>query len=186
MFASPGAEDVTSWSRDGKYLIYNTLSPNGGQELWRITLPEKSAAPLFSTSQSGTGAEMSPDGGWIAFASDETGRNEVWVRGVPPQTEKRRVSNGGGYMARWRADGRELFYIEQPTRRLMAVPVTIGRTLELGTPVALFERPYLLGPSYDATPDGQRFLVRRRGELANHITLIQNWMEVLRKSQSAK
>lgn len=87
-------------------------------------------------------------------------------------------------MPRWRADGRELFDVEQPTSRLMAVSVKIGPRLDLSAPVALFERSYLLGPSYDVTPDGQRFLVRSHGDLANHITLVQNWTETVRKAEN--
>ena len=106
---------------------------------------------------------FSPDDRWIAYASNETGRWEVFVESFPPSGSRSQVSTDGGSQPLWRRDGRELFFLA-PDRKLMAVPVTTGATFTRGIPRSLFEtrmRPtYAPYPvNYDATPDGQRFLM---------------------------
>ena len=181
LFSSPTNDDVTSWSSDGRLLIFNSSDGHGGQELWGLTLPQQTATRLF-TNQQAYGGEISPDRRWIAFESGETGSAEVWIRGFPPSIEKHRISTNGGRGARWRADSRELFYVEPSTRKIMSVSVLAQQPLAVTTPVPLFERQASIPtPSYDVTADGQRFLVRRNPNQEGRfpITLLQNWTELL-------
>jgi hypothetical protein len=109
-------------------------------------------------------AVFSPDGRWVAYVSNESGRSEVYVQPFQAPGEKRRVSSDGGTRPRWPRDA-ELFYLGADNR-LMVVPVTSGANLELGTPVSLF-RPEpavrffnsAVHSDYDVTSDGQRFLI---------------------------
>lgn len=129
---------------------------------------------------------FSPDGKWVAYQSNETGRDEIWVRGFSPGNLKAGgkwlVSVGGGADPRWRADGKELFYLA-PDRSLMAVPVKSGKTFERGSPQTLFRTQALLNaePSYAVTPDGQRFLVRTTRDQAASATVVLNWMAELKQ-----
>jgi hypothetical protein len=131
---------------------------------------------------------LSPDGRWVAYASDESGVFEVYVQAFPDGGNKRVVSSGGGAEPRWRADGRELFYVSAD-RRLMVVPTTRGPVFEVGKPEALFEMNvrdlvafYL--KRYEVTPDGQRFVVQElmaRGS-PSPLTVVVNWPALLPKA----
>jgi Tol biopolymer transport system component len=175
------AED---WSSDGKFLVYNAL-PRGGQDLWVLPLSGGDEKPraLLEEAFSEHQAQFSPNGRWIAYTSDETGRSEVYVQTFPPAGGKWQVSTAGGLVAKWRRDGKELFYIER--NKLMAVEVnTDGSTFEAGIPKALFEthiglirrNPYLV------TGDGQRFLIITPVEqTTSPITVVLNWFEELKR-----
>ena len=119
--------------------------------------------PFKQTSDSENWAAFSPDGKWVAYSSTEAGDPEVYVAPFPPAASARRwlVSKGGGTQARWRRDGKELFYLS-PTRRIMAVDVDgRGAELEAAAPRPLFEirLPYGQYHAFDVTADGQKFLV---------------------------
>jgi hypothetical protein len=129
-------------------------------------------------------AQFSPDGRWIAYQSDESGRYEVFLRTFDRAGQSVPVSPGGGEQPRWRRDGRELFYIA-PDGRLMSVPIGLsrdGQNVEPGTPAALFDthiraaNPFTGGIQY-MVADGQRFLVSKFTANANTspITVILNW-----------
>ena len=122
-------------------------------------------------------ARFSPDGRWIAYESNETGRLEIHIRPFPGPGRETQVSTNGGTNAQWRRDGREIFYLS-PDNRLMAVPIRLpvsGAMIEIGTPIALFSAPP--GSQYTASPDGQRFLINTPTEDASTlpITVILNW-----------
>ena len=131
-------------------------------------------------------AQLSPDGHWIAYASDESGRWEVYVQSFPVLGAKRAISTGGGSEPQWRRDGRELFYIT-PDGTLMAVDVSSGATLQVTRPTPLFKTP-IPAPGemntrrnhYVASPDGQRFLVNAAGDAQESITVLVNWTSKLR------
>ena len=129
--------------------------------------------------------QVSPDGRWLAYHSVESGRYEVYVQSFPaPGAGKWQISKDGGTDARWRGDGRELFYYALDGR-LMAVPITGSTALEVGVAVPLFEARMLNGPGpqagfkqqYDVTRDGQRFLlnVPLEGSASSPITVVVNW-----------
>ncbi len=125
-------------------------------------------------------AQLSPDGRWLTYDSDASGRMDVYVRPFAKPGAERVVSPGGGFGPRWRRDGRELFYIA-PDGHLMAVPMAPGKALDPGPAHVLFDArlgvlPYDL-PEYDSTPDGQRFLVNKvAGPVAPEaVNLLFDW-----------
>jgi Tol biopolymer transport system component len=120
-------------------------------------------------------ARFSPDGRWLAFSSDESGRFEVYLAAFPGPGEKVQLSTSGGYGLAWRRDGKELYYLSSDGK-LMAVQVrSSGPSIQADAPQVLFE-PHPLATAFDAAPDGQRFLVVSSGlEQSPPITLIQNW-----------
>jgi hypothetical protein len=127
---------------------------------------------------------FSPDGRWLAYASNESGRFEIYVKPFPEPGGKWQVSTGGGLEPRWRGDGKELFYLA-PDDKVMAVEVGTGAAFEAGTPQALFVTSLknASGSHYDVTPDGQRFLLNRPigEESSPPITLVQNWTAFLNR-----
>jgi hypothetical protein len=130
---------------------------------------------------------FSPDGAFVAYTSDVSGRSQVYVQPFPATGGLWQVSTDGGFEPRWRADGRELFFIGLD-RRLMAVPVRTGASFEHTAPVPLFTtRVPSLGnffrTNYSVTRDGQRFLVKTIAEnsTTTSITVVTNWLELLKK-----
>ena len=166
----------TDWSRDGKYVIYQR-----GTDLWFVTIPELRATQFLKASSTLKNGQFSPDGKWVAYSSNESGRWEVYVTSFPEAHGKWQVSNSGGDQPRWRSDGKELFYFA-PDSRLMAVPVKTGGNFDAGTPTALFQaNPRELVAtseqfSYAVSNDGQNFLVNT--QLKTEITpmsVVLNW-----------
>ncbi len=152
----------TDVSSDGRYLAYET----GDRSIVRVrALSEDPRATTYgpSTSAQSQGV-FSPDGRWLSYTSDSSGRFEVYVDGVPEPGTRTQVSANGGSSARWSRDGKELFYMV-PDGTLMAVPILSQQPLEFGQPTALFQfatpsRGLPGGkPSYDVAADGQRFIV---------------------------
>jgi eukaryotic-like serine/threonine-protein kinase len=130
------------------------------------------------------GARFSPDGRRLAYFSLESGRPEVYVVPFPGPGGKWQVSTGGGIWPRWRRDGKEIFYLSTDNKVMAAEVKSSGSSFEIGTVRALFEtRPYRGGgAAFDATADGQRFIVDYAGEQpAAAITLVVNWTADLKK-----
>jgi eukaryotic-like serine/threonine-protein kinase len=122
---------------------------------------------------------LSPDGQWLAYCSDESGRYEVYVQSFPGGGSKRQVSSSGGIGPRWRGDGKELFY-HASDGKLMAVAVKGGASFEADVPVALFEfraGGNVIGPYFDVTKDGQKFLLSTivETEAVTPLTVVVNW-----------
>jgi eukaryotic-like serine/threonine-protein kinase len=181
-----------SMSPDGRFLLYGRLALEGG-DIWVLPMAgDRKPFVFLQTPFSEGGAQFSPDGHWVAYQSNEAGQNEVYVRPfVVPGTGKDaasataavRVSTGGGAAPVWRADGKELYFLNQ-ANDMMAVPMTTtGSALVPGTPLRLFKSgitPYpssgVFNRDYDVAPDG-RFLINREleGNVTTPITLIQNW-----------
>ncbi len=139
----------------GRLLLFNSLEGES-MDLRVMNLDDRSHEPFTATPAGETGGRFSPDGKWIAYVSNETKRNEVYVQPFPPTGEKWRVSSAGGAVVRWRGDGRELFYLA-PDQTLMSVAVEPGGGF--GTPVALLREPDLAPGGYDVTADGRQFLM---------------------------
>ena len=173
-------------SRDGQSLLFVANANTGAsQDIWVYSFKDKKAKSWLATPFSEAAPQLSPDGKWIAYQSNESGRNEIYVRSFPESREKWLVSNGGGATPAWRGDGRELYYLSAD-RKMMAVPLKLTPEFESGSPVPLFEARLLEHPSlrqYEVTSDGSRFLLNRLAtdELHAPITLVQNWTARLKK-----
>jgi Tol biopolymer transport system component len=171
------------WSRDGKYVLARK-----GSELWHIAGPHGIAKPLLQEKGTVRNAQFSPDGRWIAYASNETGSMEIYVSPYPSVNTKWQVSNAGGQEPRWRKDGQELFYLSAEGK-MMAVPVTAGASFANGPPVALFQthrrQPISAQDvfSYDVSGDGQRFLIATKVDEANAapLSITLNWESEMEK-----
>jgi serine/threonine protein kinase/Tol biopolymer transport system component len=175
-----------SWSRDGD-LAYVLTVPRGVQDIWvlRSSGDGKPTAVLQTPFAEGA-PTFSPDGRWIAYASNETGRNEIYVRPFPGPGEKVTISTGGGNEPFWPSRARELFY--RNGSAMMAVEIATSPTLTVGKPQRLFDRPYELSlafwPNYGVTADGQRFFMIKRidqGDAPAQINVVTNWFEELKR-----
>ena len=150
------ADDV---SPDGQFLIYETFDPKTRIDLWLLPLSgDRRPTPFVVTPFGEYAAQFSPDGRWVAYVSNESGRYEISVQAFPGPGGKWQVSSGGGTMPRWRKDGRELFYLG-PEGQLMAAEVRLSPSFESRVPAALFKVALREGPDrqYDVSPDGTRF-----------------------------
>ncbi|HEY3930438.1 MAG TPA: protein kinase [Candidatus Koribacter sp.] len=155
----------TSWSADGKQILC-TLQGIGSRGSLLALIPAEGGEPvaLMSGNASQTNGQISPDGKWVAYASNESGDWEIYVTTFPGAQGTWQISRGGGTEPRWRGDGKEMFYLS-PTGMLMAVPIDAGASFASGTPAPLFQvhaRPPISATdlfSYDVTKDGKRFLV---------------------------
>jgi serine/threonine protein kinase/Tol biopolymer transport system component len=171
------------WSRDGKYVLCRK-----GNELWYLSWPERVARPLLQAKWTVRNAQFSPDGRWMAYASNETGKMEIYVSPFLSATGKWQLSTGGGQEPRWRQDGKELFYVSAEGK-MMAVAVTAGASFEAGSPVALFQthrRQSIAAQdvfSYDVSGGGQRFLIATKVDEANAAPLsaLLNWASEMEK-----
>jgi len=161
----------SSWSPDGRYLLYQTGNSQafGGSENQDIFLlpltgnpQERTPVPFLQTPFRERNAQFSPDGKWVAYQSNESGRDEVYIQAFPSTGAKWQVSNNQGTQPRWRGDSRELFFMSETTQRMWVAGIraSAGR-VEIETPQPLFPVLGFPGPSYvyDVTPDGQRFVV---------------------------
>ncbi|MBS1853877.1 MAG: protein kinase [Acidobacteria bacterium] len=178
-----------SWSPDGKFLLYSAISKTTQDDIWVLPLtPERVGAPLkpfpfLQTAFYETREQFSPDGRWVVYQSNESGRNEIYVAQFPGAGGKQQVSTGGGDTPRWRGDGREILYLD-PDRRFVAVEVSPKAAgLELGEPHRLFAPGGLFtgGFGYDVSADGQRILAVVAGEANTALTLVLNWTVGLKK-----
>jgi len=176
LLGSPENENVWDWSPDSRFVLYSHRSRATVRDLWALRLEgDKKPFAIVQTPSDEFGGTFSPDGGWIAYQSNETGRHEIYVQPFPGPGRSTLISTTGGSSPRWRGDG-EIFYTA-PGDRLMAVRVArqTDGVAPRGTAVALFT----LQPnsSWDASPDGQRFLVNTSVENAATppITVVLNW-----------
>jgi len=177
----------TSWSPDGKHFLYERDTE--AIRLWVAELPDLKTWPLVKDAETTRDGEFSPDGKWIAYNSNETGKWEIYVTSFPDLHGKWQVSNNGGIQPRWRGDGKELFYLA-PDGKLMATPVTTaGDHFDSGTPVPLFQASARQAiatserVSYDVTQDGQRFLINTQMENSETkpLMVVLNWSAALEK-----
>ena len=165
----------THWSPDGKALLYW-----GDEDLWIVPLDGARPYTFAQSKADERDGMFSPDGRWIAYVSNESGRYEVVVQSFPEQGGRRYpVSSQGGLNPAWRRDGKELFYVAGDGR-LTAVPVTLrGSSLELGRAESLFPvTPGQIFRLYEPSPDGQRFLMTTPAAGAA-ITVLLNWRRIV-------
>jgi hypothetical protein len=172
------------WSPDGRKLLYWQIGAFTGQDVWVYSADDRTVTPFLQSPSNEWSATFSPDGRWVAYASDESGRAEVYVRPFPGPGTRSQVSIDGGTAPVWSRDGHELFFAKGDT--LFTVAVSLGGTFTSSTARRLFSGPYSFDEmtvSYDVTPDGQHFLVpRSRVDSApRQLELVLNWFEELNR-----
>jgi dipeptidyl aminopeptidase/acylaminoacyl peptidase len=181
-----------SWSPNGRLLLYVAVGQGPKQlqqDLWVVPMTgDRKPYPFLATQfTEGVGAQFSPDGRWVAYTSNESGRQEVYVASFPVPDRKLVVSTAGGLLPRWRGDGREIFYFEAANSRVIAADVTSdGAGLRIGTARPLFNvRPAGGRKFWDVSPDGQRFLVNTALAAPDDapLTLLVNWPALLPSGQ---
>jgi serine/threonine protein kinase len=177
----------TDWTSDGRLLLYLNFAGGKGPRLWvHQTSPEKKDYPLLHTNFAEEQARFSPDDRWLAYQSDETGKDEIFVVPFPSLSSKWQVSTNGGEQVIWRRDGKELFYMA-PDRKLMALAVdTTGGTFKPGLPRELFTTSvtsvHHVFRQFDVTPDGRKFIINTALEQnLEPITVYANWEAALKK-----
>jgi eukaryotic-like serine/threonine-protein kinase len=185
--SSPEPLDQTSLSPDGKQMVLRALSPATRGDIVMVALEgERRVEPLIHTQFDERNPELSPDGRWLAYQSNESGQFEIYVRPFPRVDEGRwQVSTGGGAQPLWERSGRALYYIADGV--MMRVPVEAGATFSYGNPVRTINvAEYLLDPvgrPYDISPDGRRFLMIRNDTMSGAATInvVLNWTEELKR-----
>jgi Tol biopolymer transport system component len=186
-------QNARAWSPDGQLLTYQENDPQTSRDIWVLRMTDRKAEPFLKTQFTEGAQSFSPDGRWMVYVSDESGRPEVYVQPYPGPGGKYQISTDGGLEPRWNPNGRELFY--RSGNRMMAVDVSLQPGFTAGKPRVLFEGQYftsvfpLTGVSYDVSRDGQRFLmvkefaVQEPGQSAAPVQLnvVLNWFEELKR-----
>jgi eukaryotic-like serine/threonine-protein kinase len=174
-----------SWTPDGQVLAFMEINSSTGYDIYTLPLKDRKPQPFIRTPSLETAPRFSPDGHFVAYASDESGRLEIYVRPYPGPGGKWQVSTEGGGEPVWNPKGRELFY--RAGKKMMAVDVTTEGTFSAGKPKVLFEGTYVPTPrsfpDYDVSPDGQRFLMLKAADEASptQINVVLNWFEELKQ-----
>jgi serine/threonine protein kinase len=175
----------SDWSADGRYLAYYRTDDITQLDIWVLPLfGDHKPFPYVHGSFNESQGQFSPDGRWMAYVSDESGTQQIYIQSFPGLTGKEQVSTEGGSEPRWRRDGKELFYVAAD-RKLMSVPVRPGTTFQVEAPRALFETTLPFATqrqNYSVSPDGQRFLLNTPvGTASPAIIVVENWTSGLRK-----
>jgi Tol biopolymer transport system component len=186
LLTSPVSKYATGWTRDGRYIVYATWGDKTKWDLWVLPLADRKPIPYLQTEFDSFQAQFSPDGRWIAYASNETNRYEVYVQPFPMTGSKSQISTTGGSQPSWRRDGKELYYLAHD-RKLMAVEIKAGATFDAGDPKPLFQTQVSgledARNHFAPSADGQRFLVTSIvGESTTApITVVLNWTADLKR-----
>jgi serine/threonine-protein kinase len=178
----------SSWTQDGKYLALVEANPATGADILVLRMEDRQMIRFATTPSSEANPDFSPDGRWLAYASNESGRSEIYVRSFPGGDRRITISNQGGVDPLWAPDGRELFYWNLDYSKLMKVNISPVQDLPPGAPTVLFEFATSnegLVRAYDITRDGRRFLIRELPKLqiteVTQLNLVQNWFEELKR-----
>ncbi len=165
LLPSSNTQFATDWSGDGRYLIFMRSNQDQDNDLWVLPMTgatdtgeSREPFPFLQTSANEAWAKLSPDGHWLAYVSDETGRNEVFVQSFPDAGSKFQISEGGGEKPIWRRDGKEMFYVSTDGKMVAVTVETGADSFVAGTRQALFDVRFD-EQTYDVTADGQRFLI---------------------------
>jgi len=201
LFTGAGLPRPSAFTPDGRSLIYTANDTKTAQDIWVLPLEGDEARKphaFLQTPFAETTPHLSPDGRWLAYLSNESGRYEVYVRPFPGPGGKWQISTEGGSGVAWSPKGNEIFYRTGPqSEKRMAVDVQTQPTFSAGKPRLLFEAPMVsvqplggLAADYSVSPDGQRFLMVRATEqpqtAAAQINVVFNWFEELKKKVPVK
>ena len=185
LLKSASAKFPTSWSRDGQVILFENWEQQLKGAIWVMSTADRQARPLLqSKSFNQLQGQFSPDGHFIAYASDESGSMEIFLQRYPTTSEKWQISSGGGITPLWRADGHEIFYTSLD--KMMSVEVKLGSKVETGLPRELFRSAishHGLSYDYAVSPDGQRFLISNAVDVNEvaPMTIVLNWNAALKK-----
>ena len=186
VYASDKWGVLMSLSPDGTtgWVMFNDTTAKTGYDIYRLDLESQEAHVFLQTPLTEGGPAVSPDGHWLLYHSDESGRSEVYVQSLQGDGGKWQISKNGGMVGRWTRNGREIVF-QGVDGLLMAVEVTLAPTFSVGAPEALFD-PHLregFGPQFDVTLDGTRFLVNQPVDqpAVEPLTLVQNWTSELER-----
>ena len=194
LLTTPDSKSPLDWSRDGRVLLYAAQDDKTGSDLWALPLVgDRKPFAVAQTNFDEIQGQFSPDGRWLAYASNESGRFDVYVTPFPEAGGKWQVSTGGGTQPRWGRNGQEILYVA-PDARFMAAPIrAVQGAIDAGTPVALFPTRLATGSNivfagynstaqYAVAPDG-RFLMNVATEdpVTSPITIVLNWTAGLKK-----
>jgi eukaryotic-like serine/threonine-protein kinase len=180
-------KEATDWSSDGRFIIFTAYGLKTSADLWILPLAgDAKSYPFLETEFVEEQGHFSPDGRWIAYVSNESGRSEVYVQSFPQTGGKWLISTGGGAQPHWRGDGKELFYVA-PDKTVMAVAINATPSFETAAPAPLFKTQvssYGAPNRYVVTADGQRFLINGPAEEVSKtpITVTLNWTAALKKN----
>jgi serine/threonine-protein kinase len=193
---SGGLEQLTSselvqapsaFSPDGQLLAFIEINPSTGADIWTLRLSDRKAQPFLRTPFNERVPRFSPDGHWLSYVSNESGRYEVYVQPYPGPGGKWQISTEGGSEALWNRNGRELFY--RNGDKMMSVAISTQPSFAAGNPRQLFKGDYQMNatgiPEYDISPDGERFLmvkpVEQQQAAPTQINVVLNWTEELKR-----
>jgi Tol biopolymer transport system component len=188
----PNTKNLLDWTKDGKYLLYREQNPTTDRDLMAIPLDgDRRPFPVVVTPFLESTGAISPDGRWVAYASNDSGRYEIYIQafpapGVNGPKGRWQVSSGGGYDVKWKGDGKEL-YFESLDGKMMAAAIQAGpQGVQADTPRALFSADFATNSlhEFDVTPDGQRFLLMLQSKTqgsGEKLTVVSNWQAALRK-----
>jgi Tol biopolymer transport system component/predicted Ser/Thr protein kinase len=185
---SPDQRFPEDWSRDGRFLSLYAIPVQGKRniQVWILSMGgDRRASPFATEALEQWDSRFSPDGRWVAYQSNESGRFEVYVRPFPGPGGQWHVSAAGGGHPRWNQDGKELYYLSLDNK-ILAVPVNLGATFHAGSPQELFAVHPTSNPNssvYDVTADGQRFLINTVAseEGSPPLSLVVHWPALLEK-----
>jgi Tol biopolymer transport system component len=187
LISSEHTDAPHSWSPDGQLLAFIEVSPTTGIDIMVLRLSDHKVQPFLQTPFNEGAPRFSPDGRWLAYISDESGRIEIYVQPYPGPGGKWQISTDGGTEPVWNRNGRELFY--RNGDKMMAVDIATQPNFSAGTPRMLFQGQYTptptTSPNYDVSPDGQRFLMLKPVESQTsgptQINVVLNWFEELKQ-----
>ena len=192
------SQTPSSWSPDGTTLAFMEEGQSKGFfqfDIWLLSIGDRKTRALIHTAANEMTPEFSPDGRWLAYVSNESGRHEVYVQPYPGPGERHLISTNGGWQPAWSGSAQELFYVQGGAvggggvTTLMSVKIATAPAFQAGTPEALFESGDLRiawGRSYDVTSDGRRFLLTLNKEAPTSLApaqmiFVQHWFEELKR-----
>ena len=171
----------TSWSPDGSFILFDEGPTNEQRDMWTLQMPERTPKPFLRTRFNERFGRFSPDGRWVLYVTNQSGRDEVRVCRFPGCTDGVTISSNGGAGARWHPNGKELFFVD-PNRDVYAVPVAIGESFTAGTPRRLFTAERFGEDWFDT--DGERFFIvpdpPGPAPTAPPIIVVEDWTSLLR------
>jgi serine/threonine-protein kinase len=177
---SPHMQRADSWSLDGRTVLVSQMTPNWTMDVWTMSLDDRTLRPLLNSPASESYPQISPDGRWLAYQSNESGRDEIYVQSFPGPGGKWQVSTKGGAAPKWSPKGSELFYFNGTN--FMASSVTTQPTFQAGPERELFSAA-MYDIRYDVAPDGKSFIMGKTTDPSayNRVNVVVNWFEELRR-----